>query len=107
MKSAIAHRWPGPLRLWGGTAALALVVMFWVAVFFANRAGRPVSHPLLDVVFLAYFVLSPTLGFVTLLLLRKAGQIGIERWNRAPIQAWLAFAAVAAWVVGLAFLDLQ
>ena len=103
----MATRWPPPVQLWGGTVALSLVVVFWVTAFLVSQAFGPVAHPLLDVIFLAYFVISPLLGFLTLFLLRRAVRVGIQSRTRVPAQAWLAFAALAGWVIGLGFLDLR
>jgi hypothetical protein len=103
----VAAHWPGPVRRWGGTVAVSFVVAFWITAFFAKRAGHPVAHPLLDVIFFGYLFLSPALGFFTLIFLQRAMKAGVQPKRPLPVQAWLSFAALAAWVVGLGFLDLN
>ena len=87
--------------------AVSFVVAFWMTALIVKRVGHPVAHPLLDVIFLGYLFLSPALGFLTLILLKRAMNAGIQPKSPLPVQAWLSFAALAAWVIGLGFLDLN
>jgi hypothetical protein len=107
MSPTVAIRWPGPVRLWGGTVAISFVAAFWITAFFVNRAGRDVAPPFFDVIFFSYLFASPVLGFLTLIFLKRAIKVGIQAKTPVPVQAWLSFGALLAWAVGLCFLDLN
>ena len=105
---AVAARGRDLMRRFGGAAAIALVVLFWAVALMVKRLARgPIASPPLDAIGLAYLFGVPVLSGRTLVLHSRAARDDLISRYRLPLQAALAFVALALYVVGLFFLDLK